>query len=896
MSNTTNQPTTDPHGLSLGKEPTPWLILLAVGTETPQYVRLELKTQLTIGCIDPDSGVAPDVDLSPYGARQMGVSSHHIVLHAAQGGVHLRDLGSLYGTTLNRFALDPNKLYRVREGDMVELGGLSIVLQSIRQSTGVAAPPVAQPPANPPATKITPNVVKRVIDYFRGHSAQDDTPMVMQADDRPSVAMVSEPPVGVLVEPPSTTVEAEAAASAVEDEMQAAAVTEATPPVALAEEKPSDVVSDAQSAPAEPAAEVIAAPSEEAQAELPLDDASKRQTQEIPRIESSEAVEVAAPSDETQPQRSLASKWQSSSWIILLAIGAPTSQYLAIEVKGQLTVGFADPESGVSPDLDLSPFGAQNLGVSHRHLAFLATQAGLHIRDLDSRNGTVLNGFLLDPKMLYKIQQDDVLQIGGLRIALQAVRSSTASRSTQELPAVAKAKIPNASPNALKRMIDFLRSASDNGDSVADFGQDAQSPSMVPMDTSSEQLTDEGISEESSGVEQDASSVPAKRQKTWVMLLAIGTGVKQYVRIEIRNQLTIGYADFETGLFSELDLSSLRVQEMGVSRRHAAFQIGEGQLYIRDLGSLNGTTVNGVLLDPKKLYKVQKGDVIELGQLRIAVQSVNASTTSKLTSEVRPAVIVEPPKAPTPPPLVFPSIAKRETPSVPTEAESAEGVGLAGFQNSPSLSLGQEILKRQTLELPRADDRLAALGPVPSQSSPWVVKSRRTVQVRTAQKRMNQAQQRVLGIAAVAVIVVFLITGLTLTAINRPTVTATPIVQVIPDVKASDAFTYFRKAGLSVSNFQVIAAPNTTWSAKEEIRFDMEDGDDKGSMLLLTYDTSAKAAKDAFKASQIETLRKWKIIQTSEFLLVSFPETPQTLNTIIINKLKQFLTQTGRTG
>ncbi len=141
-----------------------------------------------------------------------------------------------------------------------------------------------------------------------------------------------------------------------------------------------------------------------------------------------------------------------------------------------------------------------------------------------------------------------------------------------------------------------------------------------------------------------------------------------------------------------------------------------------------------------------------------------------------------------------------------------------------------------------------------------------------------------------------MITGLTLTATNRPTVTATPIVQVIPDVKASDAFTYFRKAGLSVSNFQVIAAPNTTWSAKEEIRFDMEDGDDKGSMLLLTYDTSAKAAKDAYKASQIETLKKWKIIQTSEFLLVSFPETPQTLNTIIINKLKQFLTQTGRTG
>src|SRR5260221_7072827 len=117
MSNTTNQPTTDPRGLSLGKEPTPWLILLAVGTETPQYVRLELKTQLTIGCIDPNSVVAPDVDFSPYGSLQMRVSSHHIVLHAAQGGVHLPNLGSLYGTTPNLFALVPNKLYRVLQCD-----------------------------------------------------------------------------------------------------------------------------------------------------------------------------------------------------------------------------------------------------------------------------------------------------------------------------------------------------------------------------------------------------------------------------------------------------------------------------------------------------------------------------------------------------------------------------------------------------------------------------------------------------------------------------------------------------------------------------------------------------------------------------------------------------------
>jgi serine/threonine protein kinase len=50
-----------------------------------------------------------------------------------------------------------------------------------------------------------------------------------------------------------------------------------------------------------------------------------------------------------------------------------------------------------------------------------------------------------------------------------------------------------------------------------------------------------------------------------------------------------------------------------VSRRHARISKGRGGYFIADLGSSNGTTVNGFSLEPKRAYHLRNGDHIKVG-------------------------------------------------------------------------------------------------------------------------------------------------------------------------------------------------------------------------------------------------------------------------------------------
>jgi len=56
---------------------------------------------------------------------------------------------------------------------------------------------------------------------------------------------------------------------------------------------------------------------------------------------------------------------------------------------------------------------------------------------------------------------------------------------------------------------------------------------------------------------------------------------------------------------------------MSVSRRHCQFNRDEGVLKIRDLGSRNGTYLNGKRIDEAV---IQAGDYIEVGPLKFVLQ------------------------------------------------------------------------------------------------------------------------------------------------------------------------------------------------------------------------------------------------------------------------------------
>ncbi len=112
----------------------PWRLMLQIGGETQTTVGIEIKEQVTIGRSDPVANFYPELDLTPYGGQDRGVSRRHatIVQDNEHKALYIEDLNSTNGTRINGFGLEPNRRYRLRDGDEVELGRVRMVLRFVR--------------------------------------------------------------------------------------------------------------------------------------------------------------------------------------------------------------------------------------------------------------------------------------------------------------------------------------------------------------------------------------------------------------------------------------------------------------------------------------------------------------------------------------------------------------------------------------------------------------------------------------------------------------------------------------------------------------------------------------------------------------------------------------------
>lgn len=68
-----------------------------------------------------------------------------------------------------------------------------------------------------------------------------------------------------------------------------------------------------------------------------------------------------------------------------------------------------------------------------------------------------------------------------------------------------------------------------------------------------------------------------------------------------------------------VDLTSYDGRERGVSRLHASIACEKDQLIITDLGSVNGTFVNGYKLRARESVTLHDGDTLQLGQLKLYI-------------------------------------------------------------------------------------------------------------------------------------------------------------------------------------------------------------------------------------------------------------------------------------
>ena len=89
--------------------------------------------------------------------------------------------------------------------------------------------------------------------------------------------------------------------------------------------------------------------------------------------------------------------------------------------------------------------------------------------------------------------------------------------------------------------------------------------------------------------------------------------------IEIVDSISLGRLDVHAGINPTIDLTAYNGGLLGVSRFHAIISLINKQFHIKDMGSTNGTRINGVQIVAYRHIPFKSGDALRLGHLNILV-------------------------------------------------------------------------------------------------------------------------------------------------------------------------------------------------------------------------------------------------------------------------------------
>jgi hypothetical protein len=111
-------------------DPLPWRLILQTVHPGQSRIGLNIFQSMTIGRVDME-GDGADLDLTPHGAAELGVSRRHAALIPGTESLGIMDLESTNGTWINGRYLEPGKQHPLSAGDRIELGLLTLVVKQV---------------------------------------------------------------------------------------------------------------------------------------------------------------------------------------------------------------------------------------------------------------------------------------------------------------------------------------------------------------------------------------------------------------------------------------------------------------------------------------------------------------------------------------------------------------------------------------------------------------------------------------------------------------------------------------------------------------------------------------------------------------------------------------------
>lgn len=97
-------------------------------------------------------------------------------------------------------------------------------------------------------------------------------------------------------------------------------------------------------------------------------------------------------------------------------------------------------------------------------------------------------------------------------------------------------------------------------------------------------------------------------------------GLSERLFFEEGTSIVLGRIDVTSPDMSRFDLTRFGGHERGVSREHCVLDMAAGRLQVTDLGSVNGTFINGTRLTANAPQILKNGDELTLGSLSMTVR------------------------------------------------------------------------------------------------------------------------------------------------------------------------------------------------------------------------------------------------------------------------------------
>ena len=114
----------------------------------------------------------------------------------------------------------------------------------------------------------------------------------------------------------------------------------------------------------------------------------------------------------------------------------------------------------------------------------------------------------------------------------------------------------------------------------------------------------------------------AKDLDTWASLHLLDSG--QILPLGDRMEFTLGRVSEAQPIMPDVDLTPYQAYANGVSRLHAVLKRESNRVFVMDLGSSNGTYLNGKRIKPNVDQTLNHGDMLALGKLKIQILLKNS--------------------------------------------------------------------------------------------------------------------------------------------------------------------------------------------------------------------------------------------------------------------------------